>query len=82
MTNVSIVQSGAASVQAGIQQAERAASDIAQLNSNDDARADTATTSLAESAVDLLVAENQVKAGAAVVRTGDEILGTIIDTLA
>ena len=37
---------------------------------------------LAEAAVDLIVAENQVKAAAALVRTGDEVLGTIIDTLA
>jgi len=38
--------------------------------------------SLVESSVDLLEAKNQVQASAKLISAGDEILGTIIDTIA
>ena len=38
--------------------------------------------SLTESLVDLKVAENQVKASAEVIKTADDMLGTLVDTRA
>ena len=90
MVSHSLLQTGAAGVQAGLQQAKQAASDIAAaVNHNEVFDKSGALSdnehSLVHSVVDLLQAENQVKASAQVVKTADQLedqlIGTMIDTL-
>lgn len=87
----SVLSTGLQGVQSGIDNARRAAEDITRAttqptttNESDQAEGGQPvvqddTVSLAESIVDLKVSENQVQASAAVVRTADEVLGTIVD---
>ncbi|MDG1937536.1 MAG: hypothetical protein P8I62_01580 [Pseudomonadales bacterium] len=70
----SLLQIGAAGMQSGLKQAEKASAEIADALNNDD-------VSLITSSIDLLQAENQVKASAQVVKTADQLLGSIIDTM-
>ena len=72
MTNNSLLQVGASAMQAGIQQASQAAAEITGVANNNDA-------SLSDSVVALLQAENQVKASAQVVKTADQLMGSMID---
>ncbi len=86
MVSASLLQTGVAGVQAGLQRAERAAADIARVSiessgdniagSNDD------IIDIAESAVSLIEAKNQVQASAKVISVADEMLGTLLDTIA
>jgi hypothetical protein len=82
MAGVSLSQIGSSGIQTGLEQAQRAALQIAQAGVSDADRSGSALTSLAEASVDLLEAKNLVQASAKVVATGDELLGTIIDTIA
>jgi hypothetical protein len=68
--------SGIQGIQTGMSLAERAGSKIANFSVSPEA------TDLAASIVDLKIAEIQVKASANVVKTGSEMLGSLIDTLA
>ena len=68
----SLSQVGATAMQTGIQQAGQAAAEIADVINHND-------TSLSQSVVDLLQAEHQVKASAQVIKTADQMLGTMID---
>ena len=61
-------------MQSGLKQAEKASAEIADALNNDD-------VSLITSSIDLLQAENQVKASAQMVKTADQLLGSIIDTM-
>lgn len=80
----SALAAGLQGVQTGIANANQAARDIAtatttrpseqQSSSGEDVNA-----TITQAAVELKVSENQVKASAAVIRTADEILGTLID---
>ena len=74
----SILSIGVQGVQAGFQRANEAATSIvrAGLESGDN------LGDLAASIVDLKVSEQIVKASAAVIRTADETLGTLVDTRA
>tara|TARA_B110000879_G_scaffold180683_1_gene237489 strand:- start:1490 stop:1717 length:228 start_codon:yes stop_codon:yes gene_type:complete len=72
MINNSLLQVGASAMQAGIQQASQAAAEITGVANNNDA-------SLSDSVVALLQAENQVKASAQVVKTADQLMGSMID---
>ena len=74
----SVLQIGTTSLQNGIQRANDAAQVIATSTESDSSTLDTLT----EAQVELISAENQVQAAAQLVRTGDELLGTVIDTLA
>jgi flagellar hook protein FlgE len=74
MINNALLQIGATGIQTGFRQAEQAATDIASAVNNDDA-------ALTHSVVDLLQAENQVKASAQVVKTADQLIGSLIDTM-
>lgn len=71
----SAFSSGLSTVQSGQRRIEQAASDIASntVTRNSDA-ADTA-----ESLVQLSVGKTEAQAGAKVIETSDEVLGTLID---
>lgn len=73
----SVLNAGVAGMQSGMHAAQRAASDIARAPVT---QADTPP--MTQSMVDLRLAERQVEASAAVVKTADEVLGTMIDTTA
>lgn len=77
----SLLSTGVNGIQRGVETAREAASDIAKAGTVNEEDAAT-LPELAESAVKLIQAEQQVAASAAVVRTADELLGTIIDTKA
>lgn len=81
MANLSLSQIGSSGIQTGLEQAQRAALDIAKVGT---AQSDqgSALASLTEASIDLLEAKNQVQASAKVVATADELLGTVIDTIA
>ncbi|MGB1192766.1 MAG: hypothetical protein ACPG3T_07560 [Pseudomonadales bacterium] len=74
MMSHSLLQIGTAGMQSAFKQAEKASVEIAGALSNDD-------VSFITSSIDLLQAENQVKTSAQVVKTADQLLGTIIDTM-
>ncbi|MBT8148848.1 MAG: flagellar biosynthesis protein FlgE [Pseudomonadales bacterium] len=82
MAGISLTQIGSSGIQSGLEQAQRAAQDIARVGAGDADQQNSSLNSLVESSVDLLQAKNQVQASAQVVNAGDEMLGTIIDTIA
>lgn len=71
----SVMSTGLQGLQAGFGRANQAAGEIARAGTSGEG-------DLATSIVDLKVSEQQVKASAAVVKTADEMLGTLIDTMA
>ncbi len=79
MTGIGIVQLGNAGVQAGLEQAQRAAVDISRVGTNNESP-NSDIASLSETSVDLLEAKLQTQASARVLQTGNEIVGSIIDT--
>jgi hypothetical protein len=74
----SLLSIGTQGVQSGVKRANEAALDIARLGiaSGED------QSDLATSLVELTVSEQLVAASAAVIKTADETLGTLIDTRA
>jgi flagellar hook protein FlgE len=72
----SVMSTGVQGLQAGFGRANQAAGEIARAGQPESGG------DLASSLVDLKVSENQVKASAAVIKTADEMLGTLIDTMA
>ena len=94
----SAFNSGVSTIQSGQRRVEQAASDIAsnafsappqtaqparqnQVNPSAEVPADS-RPDLTESLVALRVGQNEAQAGAKVVKTADEVLGTLIDTTA
>lgn len=75
----SLLQAGLQGVQNGMARAGNAAAEIASQTA-DNAAPDGA--SLATSLVELKLSEVQVAASAKVVKSADELVGTLIDTLA
>lgn len=75
---VSAISSGLAGIQRGIQQMDRSASAIARMG----ATTEGGPGELANNMVQLMQARNDVKANVAVVKTADDVLGTLIDTRA
>lgn len=69
----SILSTGMQGVLNGINRTDRAAGRIAAKGATGD------TGALAESLVGLRIGEIETKASASVIRTGDEILGTLLD---
>lgn len=67
------ISAGLSSISAGFDRLDRAATRIARDGTGDD---------LAASAVELLRARHDVRAGVAVVRAADEMTGTILDLFA
>ena len=82
MAGISLTQIGSSGIQTGLEQAQRAALDIARVGTASDADQNSSLTSLTEASVDLLEAKNQVQASAKVFNAGDQMLGTLIDTVA
>lgn len=72
----SVLSTGVQGLQAGIGRANQAAGQIARAGTSQEGG------DLATSLVDLKASEQQVKASAAVIKTADDMLGTLIDTLA
>lgn len=69
----SVLSTGLQGVQAGINRANQAGGKIASTNISDN------TGDLAAPIVDQRIAEIQVKASSAVIKAGDQMLGTLID---
>ena len=69
----SILSTGVQGVQSGLQRANRAAGEIARAGTTEQ------DGDLATPIVDLKRSELQVKASAAVIKTADEVVGTLID---
>ncbi len=80
----SVLSTGLQGVQSGVSTVQRAAEDIVNATATDPETASggDALASITEAAVSLKVGEQQVQASAAVVKTADEILGTLLDTKA
>ncbi len=86
----SILSAGLQGAQSGIATARRAAEDIASaaapitppVTSSDNTESADTTADITEAIVELKVGEQQVKASAAVIKTADEVLGTLVDTTA
>ena len=78
MTVNSVLSAGVQGVQAGLQRADRAAGEIARFGTTDQSRGQQ-NGDLATPIVDLKLSELQVKASAAVIKTADEVAGTLID---
>jgi len=77
----SILQTGLQGVQQGVEGAERAASDIVRSGTVDGA-AGSNSNDIVEAVVDLKLYARSVEASAQVVRTADEVLGSLLDTMA
>ncbi len=78
---LSTIQQGHLGVQSGMRRAEEAARDIVKVGTTE-IESSSSLNDLAEASVDLLEAKNQVQASAKVVQAGDEMLGTVINTIA
>lgn len=74
------LNTGIQGVQQGIQGVERAATEIVKAGTIDGPAGSNAD--IVEPIVDLKLYERSVQASAQVVRTADEVLGTLLDTLA
>ena len=87
----SILSIGLQGVQNGLANANQAARDIVSATTADSTGTDNASTSgaggsgrdgladIATAAVELKISEHQVKASAAVIKTADEMMGTLVD---
>jgi len=73
MSVTSVLSTGVQGVQAGMNRANQAAGDIARFGTTEQ------NGDLATPLVDLKVSEQQVKASAAVIKSADEMMGTLID---
>lgn len=80
MNAQNILNTGIQGIQQGIQGAEKAASDIVKAGTVDGPAGSNAD--IVEPIVDLKLYERSVQASAQVVKTADEVLGTLLDTLA
>lgn len=74
----SVLSTGLQGVQTGLNQANKAAGEIARFGTTAGNSIGDLTTSL----VNLKAGELQTKASAAVVKTADQVLGTLIDVRA
>lgn len=81
MTGIPIAQAGFNGLQNGLEQAQRAALEIARVGTSG-AGEKSELADIASASVDLLEAKNLVQASAKVLDTAQETLGTIIDTIA
>jgi flagellar hook protein FlgE len=83
----SAFNSGLSSIQSGQQRVSQAAGDIASISVEKPAQEQVASSvdsqaqpvDLASSLVDLQIGKQQVQAGAEVIKTADDALGTLLD---
>ena len=73
----SVLNTGIQGVQAGVRGMEQSAQNIVQAGSGENATGD-----FVEPIMDLKLYENTVEASAKVVKTADEMIGTLLDTMA
>lgn len=75
-----LLQTGLGGVQDGMRRMEKAAGEIARAGQpiNPD-NPDQASGDIAEPIVELKLYENSVKASAKVIKTADEVVGTLLD---
>lgn len=79
----SVLATGVQGIQSGISSARQAAEDIAQATTTATSTENPdVATDITEAAVELKISERQVQASATVVKTADEVLGTLLDTKA
>ena len=91
----SVLSTGIEGIKNGLETAQNAAQTIATASVSEATETDAATprpvpqpqdtnglNTLTEALVDLKVGENQVKASATVIKTADDMLGTLVDTKA
>ncbi|NNC54373.1 MAG: flagellar biosynthesis protein FlgE [Pseudomonadales bacterium] len=81
MASITATQTGITGVQNGLEQAQRAALEIARVGTTGGEQK-SELADLTAASVDLLEAQNQVQASAKVLNTAQDTLGTIIDTIA
>lgn len=75
-----VLQAGVSGIQDGIRRSEQAAAKIASAGLPPESTGETVgTREIAEPMVELKLYEKTVQASAAVVKTADEVLGTLID---
>ena len=74
-----VLQTGVQGIQSGIQGMERAAGEIAQVSAK---IGESGVNDMVEPVMDLKLYELSVEASAKVVQTADELLGTLLDTMA
>lgn len=79
MTINSVLQSGVQGVQKGIQGMEQSAKEVVAAGSVDSA---AGTSDIVEPIIELKLYERSVEASAKVVKTADELLGKLLDTMA
>jgi flagellar hook protein FlgE len=75
----SVLDSGLTGVRQGIEGVEKAASEIVRAGTVDGA---DGANDVIEPIIDLRLYQRSVEASAQVVRTADEVLGTLLDTMA
>ena len=75
----SVLDSGLTGVRQGIEGVEKAASEIVRAGTVDGA---AGANDVIEPIIDLRLYQRSVEASAQVVRTADEVLGTLLDTMA
>lgn len=69
----SVMSAGLKGLRAGIDRADQAAGKIARAGASD------IDSDLATNIVDLKISEYQIKSAAVVIKTGNQLLGTLID---
>ena len=79
MTINAVLHTGLQGIQKGIEGAEKTASEIVRSGSID---GPAGSNSVVEPIVDLKLYERSIEASAQVVKMADEVLGTLLDTLA
>ncbi len=79
-----LLGAGLSAYQGGQQRVEQAASSIASANASvlGNSQAVTEITEITEQLIQLKVGEHSAKAGARMIQSADEVLGTLIDTQA
>lgn len=75
-----VLQTGLQGVKTGLEGAEKAASEIVRAGTVDGPAG--ANSDVVEPIVELRLYERSIEASAQVVKTADEVLGTLLDTLA
>lgn len=80
--NSSLLSAGLGAYQAGQQRVDQASTAIADGPAPENSQAVAETADLTEELVQLKVGEHQAKAGARIIQTADEVLGTLINTRA
>jgi len=74
-----ILQTGVEGIRQGVEGAEKAASEIVRAGAVD---GPAGSNDVVEPIVELRLYERSIEASAQVVKTADEVLGTLLDTLA